>query len=251
MAAVLAATAAAWSSAAHASYPAGVWLRATSVVVAPDAKSVVIDGAFMLYDGKTAEPYYGYTPPAYGFVHFFCPTGQEKQCELEWKELAQSVGAPKSECTGIGSQDVPTGTLHKPGDPLTKPDPYPIAMGVLPGFTPCGLLEQFMAQNEPPTGATTSGAGPSSGAGAAGPSSGAGPGTSGAGGGSSGATGGTGASSASGNPADDGNDPGDGEPEVYEEGCSIAGAPKAGWLAFGAAALAAFALGRRRSRRAR
>ncbi|MBI3205409.1 MAG: hypothetical protein HYZ29_27970 [Myxococcales bacterium] len=248
---------------ARASYPAGVWVKVKKVVFEPDATNptkIQIHGAAMLYDKSTGTSYTGYTEPAFGFLYYSCPAGKEKTCVSEWADVEKNIKATDDVCVGLGDQSLPTGTLRAPNATPTKPDEYPIAMGVLTGYVPCQVIEKFL--NSQPdggtggaggtggTGGSTSSGGSTSTGGAAGSGSGgastggaAGSGSGGAstggasaGGASSGGTSSGGASSGGTGSGDDSSDDG---------GCTVS-APSSvagfGWLL--AALGAAFALRR-------
>lgn len=217
------------ASGAAASYPAGVWVKVQNVVLEPNASAptkIQIHGAAMLYDKSSGTSYSGYSEPALGYLYYSCPSGQEATCVSEWKDVEKNIAAGADVCVGLGDQSLPTGSLRSPSATPASPDAYPIAMGVLSGYTPCKVLESFLL-GQPDAG--TGGAGGSGGGGSAGQSTG---GAAGSGGAASGGTASGGASSG-GSSEDDG-------------GCSVSGAgsPRFAWaLALGAAA---FALGRRR-----
>jgi MYXO-CTERM domain-containing protein len=253
---------------AAASYPAGVWVKVQSVVFEPNAAAperIQVHGAIMVYDGKTQAPYLGYTGPALGFMYYDCPAGDEATCASEWADIVTNINAPPAECVGLGDQKIATGTLRAPGATAVQPDAYPIAMGVLPGFTPCQIIADFLASgpgaggaggeagspgsggSSPGSGGTTSGSGGTS-SGSGGTTSSSGGTSSGSGGTSSGsggaggkgqATGGTGTASA--NSADD------------SGSCSIAApaTPRSHFGLLGSAGLAMLLLGRARRRRSR
>jgi hypothetical protein len=159
------------SNTAAGSYPAGVWVKVQDVVFEPasgTATSVQIHGAVMLYDGSIGGSYYGYAEPALGYLYYECPKGSEATCASEWADVNGNISEPLDVCVGLGDQKVPTGTLRAPGAPVQDPDAYPIAMGVLPGFTPCKVLSSFLL-SQPDGGAGSGGeAGAAGGGGVAG-----------------------------------------------------------------------------------
>lgn len=222
------------SGPAQASYPAGVWVKVKSVVFVPNASAperILIQGAAMVYDGSQATSYYGYAEPALGSLYYACPDGQQATCLDEWKDVEKNIAEPNHVCVGLGDQKVPTGTLHPPGVHPTSADPYPIAMGVLPGFVPCEILGAYL----------TSGSGGAGGeAGAAGARS---------LGGTGGGTGGSGGAIAAGGTGSHPTGPSAAEEPGAPAGCAL-GAPGRG-TSMGWAALLAFAavVAVRRSRR--
>jgi hypothetical protein len=207
------------ASPASASYPAGVWVRAQSVTFEPDeanAQRIRIDGAIMLYTGGGNGPYPGYTSPALGYLYYECPQGQEATCKLEWQDIKNSIAKPPEECVGLGDQSIPTGSLRASATPATNPDAYPIAMGVLQGFTPCKVLADFLAAQTPDAGGT-GGSGSTGAAGSTGPSGSTGAASTGAGNGTTGSNGAGGSGGSGG-----------GKTPEQDGGCSIQEARSAG-----------------------
>lgn len=159
-----AALGACFASTALASYPAGVWVRVESVAFEPseaNATRIQIRGAAMLFDNSTNGPYFGYTAPALGYLYYECPAGKEATCALEWQDVKNNIGTPIETCIGLGDQSIPTGSLRDGGTTPSKPDGYPISMGVLSGFSPCQVLADFLKQQ--PDGGTSSSSSSSSG----------------------------------------------------------------------------------------
>ncbi|MEZ4225840.1 MAG: hypothetical protein R3B13_33110 [Polyangiaceae bacterium] len=252
---------------AVASYPVAVWVKARKVELEPDAKSptrVRIHGAAMLYDkSATGTAYGGYTDPAWGFLYYECPKGDEATCVSEWADIEKNIKDTDDICVGFGSQTQNPGTLHPWGSKaLYKTDVYPISMGVVTGYTPCIAIENFIKTNGEPGSAGAGGAGGgagsagSAGAGGSGTAGGAGsagtPGTAGSagspgGGGSSGSasSGGTnsGSSGAGGGSSTAGTSGGD---SSDDGGCSISGAPAVPTAFFWLTALSALGFGLRR-----
>lgn len=171
---------------AHASFPVGVWVKVSKITYEPDqanATAVRVEGAFMIYGGS------GYSTPAKGSVYYACPAGQEKVCQMEWADLAANASQPMDTCKGFGAQDKPTGTFYPEGSSPGAPDTYPIAMGVVGGFSFCQTILKYLEDG-------AGGAGGSAGAGGDAGSGGASAGAGGASAGSGGASAGSGGSSA-------------------------------------------------------
>lgn len=199
-----------WVGEASASFPVAVWTHVDKVVLdnPADPTSIQVHGAFMLHTGETGTKYLGFSEPTEGYMYFTCPAGQKATCQMEWADLQKNIGKPVSECVGFGGDLSATGTLRKSCDPPSKPDIYPIAMGVVTGFSPCQVIGEFLTANPggggcggggggstssaSGSGATSAGAGPttSSGAGSGSPTTGAS--SSGAGGNSGGSSSGSG-----------------------------------------------------------
>ena len=154
---------------AHASLPAGVWVKVQSVTFEPNESAptrIRIAGAVLLYKGPSDVSYLdAYTPPALGYLYYECPSGDGAQCLLEWPEIQKNIVAPPEKCVGLGSQSIPTGTLRRLGATPANPDAYPIAMGVVDGYTPCQALADFLKTQ--PDGGIGGGTGGVSGAGGA------------------------------------------------------------------------------------
>lgn len=254
---------------AAASLPAGVWVKVKKVVFEPNATSptkIQIHGAAMLYDKSTGTSYAGYTEPAFGYLYYSCPSGQEKTCVSEWADVEKNIKDLDDVCIGLGDQSLPTGSLRAPNATPVTPDVYPIALGVLTGFTPCQAIDKFLSSQ--PDGGTggaggtggtagtggstsTGGAAGSGGTTSSGGSTSTG-GTAGAGGGAAGSSGSGGASSggassggassggASGSAGKSGSDSDD------DGGCSVASPTRDAGLAWLLSGLGvAFALRRR------
>ncbi|MBK7585458.1 MAG: hypothetical protein IPI67_35395 [Myxococcales bacterium] len=192
---------------AGASLPAGVWVKVQKVVFEPNATAptkIQIHGVAMLYDKSTGTSYAGYTEPAFGYLYYDCPSGQEKTCVSEWADVEKNILATSDVCIGLGDQSLPTGTLRSSTALPANADKYPIAVGVLSGYTPCKVIETFLlSQPDGGTGGSGgTGGGGTGGAGTGGASTGgsAGAGTGGsAGAGTGGAAGaGTGGSAGAG-----------------------------------------------------
>ncbi|MFO0568899.1 MAG: MYXO-CTERM sorting domain-containing protein [Polyangiaceae bacterium] len=181
------------ASSALASAPAGVWVKVQKVTYEPNSTSptkIQIHGAAMLYDKSTGTSYTGYTEPALGYLYYECPVGSEKTCINEWVDVEKNASQGNDVCVGLGDQTLPTGTLRSSGSTPKNPDKYPIANGVLQGFTPCQVIEKFLLGQ--PDGGTDGGSGGTSGSGGSSSTGGA------AGSGSGGASGGGGSSGAAG-----------------------------------------------------
>ena len=135
----------------HASFPAGVWGLVDSVTFEPDPKNptmVRIDGIFMVANLPPDFPQYpGYAEPKPGYMYYKCADKQLATCVMEWQELAKVAGTD-NRCRGWGDSSLPAnGTVRAgPQQPL-NPDLYPIAMGILMGFTPCEALKDWEANN--------------------------------------------------------------------------------------------------------
>lgn len=154
---------------ASASYPAGVWALVEKVTPEPDDKNparVRIDGLFMI---AKQEPdfagYPGYSVPAYGYMYYQCAGNDLATCQMEWAELAV-VATSEDQCRGWGDSSLPDNGSLRTAEPATKPDTYPLSMGILPGFTPCDALKGWMKEN-PPMGGSSTGEGTSEGTGEA------------------------------------------------------------------------------------
>ncbi|MBX3131533.1 MAG: hypothetical protein KF718_32750 [Polyangiaceae bacterium] len=236
------------SGAASASYPAGVWTKVRQVDYEPDATSptkVRVHGAAMLFDNSTGTTYTGYTEPAWGFLYYECPKGEEQTCKDEWADLEKNIAESDDVCVGFGSQNLKPGTLRPWGSKaLFTPDTYPIEMGVLSGFSPCKVIADFIDNNPAPGSGGQGGQGGSAGGGAAGSGSGgsAGSGSGGEPGSGGASTGGTSSAtggSASGTGGGSGGDDDDGGCSVSVPTGSTGGL---GWLG----ALALLGLGVRR-----
>lgn len=134
-------------SGASASAPAAAWGIIEDVTIHSwvDGKALVetlvLSGAFSVYSPKE-----GYQEPAWGYFHYVCPQGQQEICELEWADLEKAIGG----CRGYGDWENLAGTLHAPGAALTPPDEYPIAYGVVQGYSPCQILEDFVETTPAP-----------------------------------------------------------------------------------------------------
>jgi MYXO-CTERM domain-containing protein len=219
------------AASAKASYPAGVWVKVQKVELEPDATSptkVKIHGAAMMFDGSTGTAYQGYTEPALGLLYYECPKGQEATCVDEWTDVQKNISEPTNVCVGLGDQKIPTGTLNPPNSNPTASDAYPIAMGVLEGFLPCSVIEQFLlGQPDSGTGgeAGSTGTGGSSGGSSTGGSS--------SGGSSSGGTssGGTSSGGSSSGGTSSGGTSGGGDSAEDDGGCSMSPGPAGGGLA--------------------
>jgi MYXO-CTERM domain-containing protein len=220
----------------------------------------------MLYDKSTGTSYSGYSEPAFGYLYYSCPSGQDKTCASEWADVEKNIATGTDMCIGLGDQSTATGSLRTPNAIPGSPDAYPIAMGVLTGYTPCKVLETFLlGQLDGGTG----GAGGTGGSGAGGSSAGGSTSTGGAAGsGSGGAAGNAGAAGstssggastggassggaasggASAGGAASGGKSGAGDTSEDDGGCSVSGSGGGSSAVWALAALgAAFALGRRR-----
>jgi hypothetical protein len=226
------------SGVSHASYPAGVWVKVQSVVLVPNAaapEKILIQGAAMVYDGSQDTSYYGYAEPALGSLYYACPKGQETTCLDEWKDVEKNIADPSNVCVGLGDQKIATGTLHPPGAHPTTADPYPIAMGVLPGFVPCEILGAYLTSGTGGAGGVAGGAGTTSNGGAGGASGSAGASATG---GVSQGSGGSAGSAAGGS----GEDPAAADDAGASRGCAVV-APTRGSLMGFMALLALAALG--------
>lgn len=132
---------------ARASFPAGVWGLVDQVTFEPDPKNptmVRIDGIFMVANVLPDFPQYpGYSEPKPGYMYYKCADKQLATCVMEWQELAGVVGT-ENRCRGWGDSSLPAnGTVRAGPQQPINPDLYPIAMGVLQGFTPCEALKQW------------------------------------------------------------------------------------------------------------
>ncbi|MET0428789.1 MAG: hypothetical protein ABW026_09860 [Microvirga sp.] len=132
---------------ASASAPAGVWALIDKVSFEPEKGTparIRIDGLFIVANQTPDFPAYpGYSKPKYGYMYYYCAEKQIDTCLMEWKELNAVAGA-KDNCRGWGDNSLPSnGTVRTDAYPLTKPDLYPIAMGVLLGVSPCKALRDW------------------------------------------------------------------------------------------------------------
>ena len=136
---------------AHASAPAGVWALVDEVTPLPDDKDptmVRIDGVLMIANVQPDFPDYGgYSVPQVGYMYYSCEGKALPLCVMEWQELMAIAGTPDN-CRGWGSNALPSnGVLRHPQLPMKDPDPYPIAQGVVQGFTPCEALRKWQMEN--------------------------------------------------------------------------------------------------------
>lgn len=136
-------------TAAHASFPAGVWGLVEKVTIEPDLMNlgltmVRIDGLFIVANQKPDfAAYTGYGEPQAGYMYYKCEGKAVTVCEMEWKELAAVVGT-ENNCRGWGDNSVPDNGSVRAGPVAPQnPDTYPLAMGVLMGFSPCEALEAW------------------------------------------------------------------------------------------------------------
>ncbi|MFY0540198.1 hypothetical protein [Nannocystis pusilla] len=145
---------------ASASYPAGVWALVEKVTPEPDADQpnrVRIDGLFIVAKGTPDfAGYPGYSVPAYGYMYYQCADAELATCKMEWAELATVAGG-EDRCRGWGDNSLPANGTVRTAEPQAMPDAYPISMGVVPGFSPCNALKEWMAEHPPE--AATSGEG--------------------------------------------------------------------------------------------
>ncbi len=246
---------------AGASYPVGVWVKVKKVVLEPNATAptkIQIHGAAMLYDKSTNTTYLGYSEPAFGFLYYACPSGQDKTCVSEWADVEKNIAATDDVCIGLGDQTLPTGTLRAPNATPVNPDDYPISIGVVGGFSPCQVIEKFLG-SQPDGG--SGGAGGSAGASSGGAAGSAGAGGASSGGASSGGASSGGASSggassggatasggaSSGGATASGGNSGGGDDSDDDGGCTVSSASSApfAWLLGALGAALAFALRRR------
>lgn len=154
------------ASVAHASSPAGVWGRLDKVTFDPNMKVPVvrIDGVFMVANQQPDFPDYpGYSVPQYGYMLYNCALPKEQpMCLMQWTELQKAVGSDDI-CRGWGdNSQLNNGTVRPAMDPEQKPDAYPIALGVVQGFSPCAAIKAWQVENPPPDDpppGTTSGTG--------------------------------------------------------------------------------------------
>jgi hypothetical protein len=132
---------------ASASAPAGVWALIDEVSFEPEKGTparIRIDGLFIVANQKPDFPAYpGYSTPKSGYMYYYCAEKQADTCLMEWKEL-NSVAGTKDNCRGWGDNSLPSnGTVRSDLYPPSKPDLYPIAMGVLVGVSPCKALRDW------------------------------------------------------------------------------------------------------------
>ena len=135
--------------AAHASFPAGVWGLVEKVTMEPDMMNlgltkVRIDGLFIVANQKPDfAAYPGYSEPQAGYMYYKCEGKAVTICEMEWKELVAVVGS-ENNCRGWGDNSLPdNGSVRAGAMKPQNPDTYPIAMGVLMGFSPCQALQAW------------------------------------------------------------------------------------------------------------
>lgn len=138
----------------RASAPAGVWGRLDQVTFDPNAKAPTlrIDGVFIVANQKPDfMAYPGYSVPQYGYMFYDCPVLKDlPMCLMQWNELL-AVAGKDDNCRGWGnSANNNNGTVRPEGDPELKPDAYPIALGVTPGFSPCEAITMWQVDNPPP-----------------------------------------------------------------------------------------------------
>jgi MYXO-CTERM domain-containing protein len=131
------------STAASASYPAGVWILIDKAEVDIGKNTLTLQGVVSLHVAQGS-----YTDPAEGTLHYTCLPANAADCAVEWPELVAAANI--GECRGFGAQNQPTGTLYPPGAALGDPDPYPIGVGVVKGFVICEPLSAFKPAPPPP-----------------------------------------------------------------------------------------------------
>jgi MYXO-CTERM domain-containing protein len=154
---VLAALAAALPASALASAPAGVWSRVDKVepLADPNKPTMVrIDGLFIVAGGQPDfADYPGYGEPQAGYMYYECGAKDLDVCTMEWAELLAIAGTDDN-CRGWGDVQLgaANGSVRPSGDPLAKPDAWPIAMGIVAGFAPCEALKAWQPSNETTTG---------------------------------------------------------------------------------------------------
>ncbi|HEY0138661.1 MAG TPA: MYXO-CTERM sorting domain-containing protein [Nannocystis sp.] len=132
---------------AQASFPAGVWALVEKVTLEPNAdapNTIRIDGIFMIAKQlPDFAQYPGYGEPQVGYMYYSCAEKNLATCVMEWKELL-AVAGTEDNCRGWGEQSLPdNGSVRPAPQPQADPDLYPIAMGVLVGFTPCDALRAW------------------------------------------------------------------------------------------------------------
>lgn len=136
---------------AHASAPAGVWARVDKVTLEQDPKDpqlIRVDGIFMVaHTLPDAPDYPGYSVPSAGYMYYDCSDKQQAICVMEWLELAAIAGTD-DRCRGWGDSSLPdNGSVRAAMAPMEKPDLYPIAQGVVTGFTPCEVLKAWEVEH--------------------------------------------------------------------------------------------------------
>lgn len=117
-------------SPALASDPVGVYALATRVVFEPpgsdatSAKQVQVHGVFAIATGRPGDGDV-YRPPQRGYMYYSCMATHEPMCQLEWTDIAKSVGT--GECVGYGNRYIyeQNGRVRPDGEAPGSPEVYP------------------------------------------------------------------------------------------------------------------------------
>src|SRR6185436_8787908 len=70
-----------------------------------------------------------YSAPERGYLYYFAAAGQEKQTRAEWNDLSSVAGT--GQAVGFASRYEPKGTVRPGCEEPSKPDAYPIAVGIM------------------------------------------------------------------------------------------------------------------------
>ena len=74
-----------------------------------------------------------FQPPARGYFYFSAPTGRETTARAEWLDIKSVAGT--GQVVGFGRRYQPLGRFRPATEQPTKPDAYPIHLGVLKAGT--------------------------------------------------------------------------------------------------------------------
>lgn len=142
---------------AAASAPVGVWSLVDNVELSPNKDQpdhIRIDGLFLIAGGQPDFPQYpGYSEPQPGHMYYACDDADLATCKAEWQDLVAIAGGDDS-CRGWGSNEFASNGSVRTQDQASDPDPWPISMGIQPGFSPCEALKMWSPE-EPQTGTFT------------------------------------------------------------------------------------------------
>src|SRR5262249_1616259 len=137
------------ATAAHASFPMGVWVKVQKVAFEPNTTTptrIRIYGAAILFKGRPPNGDYmsGYTAPALGYLYYECPSADLATCFQEWQDVQANIGTPPEVCVGLGAESLPPGRLRPVSEAPSGADAYPLSMGVQQGYTPCQAIADFL-----------------------------------------------------------------------------------------------------------